>query len=220
MSLILRDYAILFGLGRCGRVCAPFRGHPETLGGKHKLEASRACRVTPMWWKFSPKQKGFTLIEIMIVVTIIGVLAAIAIPNYLRYQAKARQSEAKSNLGGFFVAQTAYYGEQSAYGSFDQVGFTMAGTSNRYTYRSGGAAPAGGVTSGTVDVDLITPGGGLAAAPENTVVAAQNSPGGALNPGFTATATSNLDNDPTIDQWHVNDLKRDLQSPDVNDVAI
>ena len=57
-------------------------------------------------------KKGFTLIELMIVVAIIGILAAIAIPNFLRFQAKSKQSEAKTNLGGIFTAEIAYFGEQ------------------------------------------------------------------------------------------------------------
>jgi type IV pilus assembly protein PilA len=47
--------------------------------------------------------KGFTLIELMIVVAIIGILAAIAIPNFVRFQARARQSEANTNLKSLFT---------------------------------------------------------------------------------------------------------------------
>ena len=50
-------------------------------------------------------KKGFTLIELMIVVAIIGILAAIAIPNFLQFQAKSKQSEAKSNLGAIFTGR-------------------------------------------------------------------------------------------------------------------
>jgi type IV pilus assembly protein PilA len=78
--------------------------------------------------------KGFTLIELMIVVAIIGLLAALAIPNFIKFQAKARQSEAKSNLKAVFTAQKAYYGDkQTYYDVFSVIGFEPE-MNNRYAY--------------------------------------------------------------------------------------
>src|SRR5207245_9135839 len=59
--------------------------------------------------------RGFTLIELMIVVAITGILAAIAIPNYLTYQKKAKTAEARSNTGGLQSAEIAYFAENSYY---------------------------------------------------------------------------------------------------------
>ncbi|HLB24922.1 MAG TPA: prepilin-type N-terminal cleavage/methylation domain-containing protein, partial [Nitrospirota bacterium] len=55
---------------------------------------------------------GFTLIELMLVIAIVGLLSSIAIPNYMNYQAKTRQAEAKTNLGGIYTNEAAYWSEK------------------------------------------------------------------------------------------------------------
>lgn len=92
--------------------------------------------------------KGFTLIELMIVVAIIGILAAIAIPNFVKFQCRSKQSEAKTNLKAMYVAEESYYGEydafialtaaQTAPGGTNPVGFQAKGQKIRYSYTATG----------------------------------------------------------------------------------
>jgi type IV pilus assembly protein PilA len=135
-------------------------------------------------------KKGFTLIELMIVVAIIGILAAIAIPNFLRFQAKSKQSEAKTNLGGIFTAQTAYQAEHNVYGSFANIAWSPIGTSMRYKYFSG---------TDNAGLNSIT------ASPTTTPSYTDNI---ATSPqAFTAVALGNIDTDATMDEWSINDQK-------------
>ena len=157
-------------------------------------------------------QRGFTLVELMIVVAIIGILAAIAIPNFAKFQARAKQSEAKANLKGIYTAKHASYGELDTF-KCKSAGNTAGGdgfcgwstsSSTRYTYRAGGSerAPTS-VVSQSAGEDVCTVEIGTASAETERA--------------FTATATGNIDSDSECDDWYIN-TTGDLTN-EVNDVT-
>jgi type IV pilus assembly protein PilA len=99
--------------------------------------------------------KGFTLIELMIVVAIIGILAAIAIPNFLRFQLKSKSSEGKVNIAAIRTAEESYIAEFGVYvgapaspsGTVqtNKVPFVDAGGTAAASFNTLGWAPEGQV---------------------------------------------------------------------------
>ncbi len=69
------------------------------------------------FFKSLKRQDGFTLVELMVVVAIIGLLSAVAIPNFKKYQAKAKTSEAKLQLSAIYTALQSWYSDFDNYGS-------------------------------------------------------------------------------------------------------
>jgi len=129
-------------------------------------------------------QQGFALVEIMITLAIVGILATIAVPNYLRFQAPSKQSEAKVNLRAIFAGQKAFQGEKDGFSSHvAAIGFAPE-RGNRYIYRLNAACTDPEVRTGAPIVN----------ASPSTIDCVQVDTGrsGALNP---AGQPHNLNND-------------------------
>jgi len=147
-------------------------------------------------------QRGFTLIELMIVVAIIGILAAIAIPNFSRFQSKAKQSEAKTNLKALYTAAKSRFAEKDDYGDastaavFGAIGYQPE-ANNKYMYVYGTATWTQKATNTTDG----TGGSSVTCSVGSSLVSATN----AATKNFTAQACANIDSDAFIDTWMIND---------------
>ena len=104
-------------------------------------------------------QKGFSLVELMVVVAIIGILAAIAIPNYQKFQRRARQTEAKTMLASMYTVQTTFIAE---YGlgtpNLPQMGFTPGGQVQYLTGFDNSVGDQGTLPTGTpLNINKVVP---------------------------------------------------------------
>jgi len=142
---------------------------------------------------------GFTLIELMVVMAIIGILASVAIGEFMSYQAKAKQAEAKINLGGISKMAEAYYGEHSTYAArINELGYKQNQTT-RYRYWYNNTFLTDTPTEFFPGTDYTDPGSSADAS------------------GFTAYAVGNVDSDSARDIWRFTSER--VMTNDQNDVS-
>ncbi len=129
------------------------------------------------FFKSLKRQDGFTLVELMVVVAIIGLLSAVAIPNFKKYQAKAKVSEAKLQLSAAYMAQQSFFSDFNLflnclkYMGFDPsaeaasryygIGFDSGGSTNPAATHAGyvAATNSGLLTTATTGCEAAAAGG-------------------------------------------------------------
>lgn len=168
-----------------------------------------------------PKKGGVSAVVIIAVVVAlacpcVGILAAIAIPNFIKFQARSKQSEAKANLKSAYMSEKFYFESNQKYSAdIGEVGFS-AMPGNRYMYSfstDGELAEAGGSKGSgvkadskkfpTIDNEAIEKG-----VPQE-IWADSGIEGECPNAcSITIVAAGNIDNDDTIDVWTVSTKDR------------
>ena len=102
--------------------------------------------------------KGFSLVELMVAVGIIGSMSAVAVPNYAKFKAKSLQATAQQNLSNIYTLQNLYFTEHDEYGDDTNIEFKVDSSSKYHYYIQTTATPNAVLTHATIDTNIISSG--------------------------------------------------------------
>jgi type IV pilus assembly protein PilA len=176
--------------------------------------------MTPMPPQGAPPKSNQNLVLIIVLAVgglsllcCVGTLAAIAVPNFIKFGARSKQAEPKVNLKAAFTAEKAWMAERDTYSeSIEEIGFSPE-RNNRYSYffsRSADLLVAGSPDGGQHSGVVVDP--RMGAGPPSTLYSAI--PPALLSQlgirgkcpetcNITIVAAGNLDSDATIDLWSI-----------------
>lgn len=144
-------------------------------------------------------RRGFTLIELMIVVAIVAFLSMVSVPSFMRYMAKTKRVEAYMNLGSIYTAEKMYWAEHNCYTSqlcgasgagWKPEGYAGGGSKERFYYTYGFAQGKEGENCFTGKLGAVI----------NSLVQAK-----ADQNSFLAVAAGDIDGDGKLDVIGIND---------------
>lgn len=163
------------------------------------------------------RQAGFTLIELMIVISIMGLLAAFTVPQYEQFVAKTKQAEARNLLSGMHMSLETFHAEFNMYyPDFRAIAFEPTG---RMTYNVGFSGPGSFAGPARHPTPMFRGPAGVnyvnsaraCAQPEFTCSTSHtgNPPGFIAGAGiwYRAGASANIDSDAGVDMWTIDSNK-------------
>jgi len=171
--------------------------------------------------KFFKNPSGFTLVELMVVVAIIGILSAIAVPNFKKYQAKSKQSEAKIQLAAIYNSEVGTQSDYDTYATcltlmgYEQsprgyytVGFLVgANATVKFPNCSSGGLTTPGAGAGPTNRSIVPRLQHMAAVTLNKPADVSLTGTTATQTTFTAAAEASISSAVNRDIWSINETK-------------
>lgn len=145
------------------------------------------------------------VMSVLYIPVMMGILAAIAIPNFIKFQARSKQTECKVNLESAYAAQQLYWAAHNAWGqTADEIDFAPQ-TKTRYAYRISAQSAVPATIADGLSTEALERGYPMDLVPQ------LGSVGSCPDCVLTMACAGNIDSDATIDVWSISSAQRTVK---------